>query len=205
MRNYPRYLTAEFKDILISVAVLTAGFFILIAGKAPGGYLGPLAPLILGISFLTVLSAFLLHELAHRFFARRYGGIAFFKMWIPGVLLALLTAFIGILFAAPGAVNIGGIFRKDQVGKTALAGPATNLAIGGGLFLIYSIMGPAYQAGLAGAVIYEISGINLWFALFNLIPIPPFDGEKIFAWSYMVYIPLALFTLALNFLSGFIL
>lgn len=68
--------------------------------------------------------------------------------------------------------------------KVGIAGVATNffIALALGLFLrffsnfAFSISGPAFLNFL-GLVIY----INLFLALFNLMPFPPLDGSKIFA------------------------
>lgn len=202
MKNYPKYLTAELKDIIISVGALTASFFIILARFGSGQFSGNLF-IILGVSFGTVVTAFLFHELAHRYVARRYGGIAFFKMWPPGILLVLVTSLLGFIFAAPGAVNIGGIFRKDQIGKTSLAGPGTNLAIGLGFYIAALAMAGMPGITLLRSIITWVAGINLWFALFNMIPIPPFDGQKIFSWNRQVYIAVALSALAMNIIDGF--
>jgi len=53
-------------------------------------------------SLVVVFFAFVLHELAHRIAARRYGFHAVFHVWIPGLILAMGGALIGLLFAAPG-------------------------------------------------------------------------------------------------------
>lgn len=200
MRNIPRYLTAEVKDIIVSVAVMTAAFTIVLSRFA-NAFGGSIAIVAL-VSFLTVLTAFLLHELAHRFVARFYGGIAFFKMWVPGILLLLVTSIFGLIFAAPGAVNIGGILRKDQVGKTALAGPATNLGIGIILYLVVHTIPVAITGATFYNVVNWMSGMNLWFALFNLIPIPPLDGEKVFRWDLHIYLVMVAVAIVMNVLSG---
>lgn len=67
--------------------------------------------------------------------------------------------------------------------KVGIAGIATNffIALAIGLFLrffsnfAFSISGPAFLNFL-GLVVY----INLFLALFNLMPFPPLDGSKIF-------------------------
>jgi Zn-dependent protease len=52
-------------------------------------------------------------------------------------------------------------------------------------------------------ILYEIGRlgvrINLWIALFNLIPFGPFDGRKVLAWSKGVYL-IALTIAAVAFL-----
>lgn len=201
MRSIPRYLTAEVKDIIVAVVVLTGAFTLLLSRYDSADFGGSIGIIALS-SFLIVITAFLLHELAHRFVARRFGGIAFFKMWVPGIILILVTSLLGIIFAAPGAVNIGGLFRKDQIGKTAFAGPGTNLGIGIALYIALFFV-PLHGTYLvAGAIIYWMAAFNLWFALFNLIPIPPFDGEKIFRWDLHVYLIMVAVALVMNFLNG---
>lgn len=200
MRNFPRYLTAEVKDIIVAVAVLTAAFTIVLS-RFRGAFGGSLAIVVVA-SFLTVLTSFLLHELAHRYVARLYGGIAFFKMWIPGIFLLLVSSLFGVIFAAPGAVNIGGIFRKDQIGKTALAGPATNLGIGIILYIVVQLLPVAWTGYTFYNIVNWMSGLNLWFALFNLIPISPLDGEKIFRWDLHIYLVMVAVAIVMNILNG---
>lgn len=194
-------LSEEVKDILVSVTVLTVAFSIVL-------YLHGIAlfhsnPLLtVGTSLLLVTTAFLLHELAHRYVAKSYGGIAFFKMWPFGIVLALMTSFFGLIFAAPGAVNIGGIYRQDQIGKTALAGPLTNIILGTIFYLGSFLLAPWYVLEI---MIGYVGIINLWFGLFNLIPIPPLDGSKIMKWDFRVFVVVAAVALALNVYDGLLL
>lgn len=70
----------------------------------------------------------------------------------------------------------------------AAAGPASNIVLA--LFatlligLLYRSM-PDPQAGMGGAFIFanlvNFITINLFLALFNMIPLPPFDGSKVLA------------------------
>ena len=48
----------------------------------------------------------------------------------PLYLGGLIFSFLGFVIAAPGAVYIEGVFGQGRVGKTALAGPMTNLVLG---------------------------------------------------------------------------
>jgi Zn-dependent protease len=67
----------------------------------------------------------------------------------------------------------------------AVAGPATNLVLATlgaiALGLLARTVGaePGELAGFAIAALYLFVAINVFLALFNLLPIPPFDGSHI--------------------------
>ncbi|MFP3220208.1 MAG: site-2 protease family protein [Candidatus Marsarchaeota archaeon] len=136
------------------------------------------------LSLLTWGLAFLVHELSHKFAARHYGRWAEFRLWTWGVLLALFLALIRspILFAAPGAVYIAQSYGWDYLrvkkenGVISLAGPAANAALAGVSFL-------AFAVGLAPSFAFTLFWVNVWLGAFNMIPIPPLDGYKVFTWS----------------------
>jgi Zn-dependent protease len=185
----------ELRQIVISVLVLTFAFAMAMTGGAqeiplhPGIFL-----VILPISALAVISAFLLHELAHKFLAQKYGCWAEFRYWPMGLLIALLLSAMGFLFAAPGAVMISGYIRKSQYGKISAAGPSLNLSLAAILILSAFLVGPDT---LAGFVCSTIGFINAFIGGFNLIPISPFDGSKIYGWNIGVYIALVVTAVAL--------
>jgi len=92
---------------------------------------------ILGIDILeslfVVFFAFVLHELAHRIAARRYGFQAVYHVWIPGLILAMGRHCSVWLFAAPGG-RIHSNWTKyrgkqGKNGKSALAGPVVNMVL----------------------------------------------------------------------------
>jgi Zn-dependent protease len=153
------------------------------------------------ISLLTVGPGFVFHELSHKFVAQRYGFWAEFRMWPMGLFLALLTSLLGIIFAAPGATYISGTnISKSENGKISLAGPLTNAAIAA-LFVpfLFSSVGFLQDLGSIGVP------INIFLALFNLLPIGPLDGAKVFKWNVpvwaAVFVPLAI---VLAYLYGLI-
>ena len=63
-----------------------------------------------------------LHELAHRVVARRFGSEAHFIANDGMLVISVLVALSGFLFAAPGAVWHRGYLTKKQVGLIAAAG-----------------------------------------------------------------------------------
>src|SRR5512136_2605806 len=92
----------EMRDIVVAVSVLTFAFFMITYGG------GRSVLYYLSLSGLSVIIGFLLHEMAHKVVARRYGCWAEFRADYRMLGLALITAFFGFLFAAPGAVMIAG-------------------------------------------------------------------------------------------------
>ena len=117
----------EALQIAISVIAISLALGIVFATpegitKSPMEFLLFLAPL-----FVTVGTGFILHEMAHKLVAIYYGAKARFRMWTQGLVFMLATSFIGVLFAAPGAVYIYG---KKITGKEncniSLAGPLLN-------------------------------------------------------------------------------
>ena len=134
------------------------------------------------ISLFTAGLGFLLHELAHKFVARRYGCLAEFRAFDQMLYLAVgLAAFIGFIFAAPGAVMISGMVTRKENGIISLAGPLMNYVLAG-LFFAAGIFIPAFVS------VFSLGfGINAWLGLFNLLPFGNFDGRKIFDWNKVIW------------------
>ncbi|ASJ03218.1 metalloprotease [Thermococcus profundus] len=137
---------------------------------------------------LALITAFIFHELAHRWTAERYGYRAFYRRWDTGIVLALA---IGIaskaltgttwIFAAVGAVQIYAPYMladREAFGKIALAGPASNMVIGIISLVLIQITSGGLQTALAITAF-----LNFWLAFFNLWPVPPLDGWKVLRWN----------------------
>ncbi|MBM3291925.1 hypothetical protein FJY84_04525 [Candidatus Bathyarchaeota archaeon] len=151
-------------------------------------------PLIVIAALLILTSAFILHELAHKFAAQRLGLWAEFRISASGMMLTLLsfllvqTSIFPVMFVAPGAVMIAGMLRWDEYGKVSVVGPATNITQALIFFIIFLITSNYTIAELA---IYGMA-VNSGLALFNLIPFGIFDGMKIFKWSKLAWLILVI-------------
>lgn len=175
----------EIREILISWFVLSLAFNILFHRFSLKG---------LPLMLLVVGTAFVFHELAHKFVAQSYGLFAEYRLSSQGLMLALLSSLFGFVIAAPGAVYMQGYYVTEEVyGKTALAGPLANI-----LVAIFGLI--LFPLGFSW--ISMVIRINLFIGLFNLIPFPPFDGSKIMRWNSTIWgltVGLALVLFMLSF------
>jgi Zn-dependent protease len=142
-------------------------------------------------------AGFLVHELTHKAMAQRYGMWAEFRLDKFGAILTLLSAVSPLKIIAPGAVVIAGNTTPDRVGRTAAAGPTTNILIAGLLLGVAEVLRPA---GLFGALLAG-SAINAFMALFNLIPFGVFDGLKVFRWNKQVWLVLLVLAILITGVS----
>ena len=180
----------EIGHATIAFLVLTLDIAILESGLVGSVSFGSFSPSVL-VAYLpfgaaAALTGFLLHEMAHKVSAERRGFWAEFRMAPVGLLLSLITALFGFLFAAPGATVIGGMGSAEDWGKTSLAGPALNLVEG----VVFAAVGIGLAfSSFAGLAIFFLllAFINGWFATFNLIPLGPLDGRKVLRWSRPIW------------------
>jgi Zn-dependent protease len=166
-----RFSETEIKHITIALFVITLALTLFFFGSfSVGGFITML---------LTFGVAFISHELAHKFVAQRYGYWAEFRYWETGLILGLLMGLTrAFLFLAPGAVYISsgayGIPSKQNA-YISLAGAATNVVLAFVFLFLTPLLGPM----ISGFAVR----INLLLAIFNMLPVPPLDGSKVFAWD----------------------
>jgi Zn-dependent protease len=185
-----RFSARELQDLALAWVALSVAFALFFAGGGTAGVRRLLqagVALPLAVSLVTAGVGFLLHELAHKVVAVRFDQVAEFRADYGMLFLAVMTALVGFIFAAPGAVHHRGRVTRRELGLIALAGPATNL-------LLAAVFLPVYVGGaVAGSPLAVLVGgrglaINLFLAAFNLLPIGSLDGATVREWSTTVYL-----------------
>jgi Zn-dependent protease len=185
-------------DLFIAWIAISFAFAIIFLREV--GRADPLlALLFLGISLLTVGIGFILHEMAHKFTAIRYGFWAEFrKDNIMLVVAVALAALAGVVFAAPGATVIydtsGRGITREQNGKISAAGPAVNLLLCipfAGL-LVFSGSGASFTTNIITMIGMIGLQVNAMIAAFNMLPVSVLDGKKVLAWNKAVFAVLIL-------------
>src|SRR5664280_2909259 len=98
------FTAREVRDIVISMLVIAVIFAYLLSGGNMNNFIALIPALLIAVGL-----GFVLHELAHKFVAMRYGFYAEFRIWFEGLIFAVITAIIiKLAFVAPGAVYIHG-------------------------------------------------------------------------------------------------
>ena len=143
----------------------------------------------------TLLFALCFHEFSHAWVAYKLGDDTAARMGRltlnPIAHLdpvgALMILFVGFGWAKPVPVNPFNLrnMRLDMM-KVAFAGPVSNLllALVGGLLLRLTGYTTYFEASLGGSIpllLIWFVQINIMLAVFNLIPLPPLDGSRIFS------------------------
>ena len=139
-------------------------------------------------SFLAMCVAISFHEYAHAFVANKLGDPTAKNMGRMTIdptkhidpIGAIFFVLFGIGWARPVIVNSRNLkhFRRDDIFISA-AGPFMNLILSFlfyGLFFFGATMFGWDPYGIAMQIIFTIFQMNLWFAVFNILPIPPLDG-----------------------------
>jgi len=179
----------EVRDLLVAWLALGVAFAIFFAGGGPqtAALVGLPLVILLVVSLLTAGVAFLLHEVAHKVVAVRYDQIAEFRADYSMLFLAIMSALLGFIFAAPGAVHHQGYLTEKQHGHIAIAGPVTNLILAA-VFVPVSFAGVTVGVDLLGTLGRFGIIINLFLAAFNLVPFGPLDGKTVIGWSKPVWL-----------------
>lgn len=153
------------------------------------------------IAAVGVGSGFLLHELAHKFTAQRYGYVADYEASPMGLIMAVgLSIFTGgnFVFAAPGAVMIRGkrmaygqlenyypdnLKIEKEFAYISVSGAVVNL-----ILAVIFIAGSFIIADpITIKVLTKAAFINVFLAGFNMIPFGPLDGAKVWRYNLVLW------------------
>lgn len=192
-----KFSNKEIKDLLIAWIMISLAFAILFSGLS----LSFVFIVSLLISGLTAGIGFLFHELMHKYTAQKYGLWAEFQASYSMLFLAILFSFFGFIIAAPGAVMIQGRITKERNGKISLAGPMTNIVLA--VLFFIPVLFFSFDGSLSLFFKYGLL-INSLLALFNMIPITPFDGRKVYVWNKGIYFATLILAGTLFFGSFFV-
>jgi len=137
-----------------------------------------------------------IHELAHGYIAYRLGDntakdmgrltLNPIKHIDPIGLMMIL--FAGFGWAKPVPVNMNN-FKNVRLGMavTSFAGPASNIILATIVLFIFFLLPYPYGGinalldnNLVAGIIFRTALLSVTLAVFNMLPIPPLDGSKIF-------------------------
>jgi Zn-dependent protease len=140
-----------------------------------------------GIKYAALIAApgIVLHELAHKFVAIGFGLNAEFFIWPTGIAIGIILKVLntGFILLAPGyvAISNASLFQSAII---SFAGPLINCLIWLGC-LLYLKYKKKINRNIALGLMFT-GQINKWLFIFNLIPIPPLDGFKVF--YYLIHL-----------------
>jgi Zn-dependent protease len=127
--------------------------------------------------------AVLFHELGHKLVAMGFGMSAEFHaayFWLGlGVILKLMN--FGFIFFVPAYVSIMGATTPLQSSAIAFAGPAVNLILFLVPWLLLKNKAFVKRHKKYLALMVLTSRINIFLFIFNMLPIPMFDGWKVYS------------------------
>ena len=177
----------EINHLTLATLAFPMALAYMFSGGIWGALSDPFAFLVYGVlALVTFTPGFLIHEIAHKIQARKYGCWAEFRASPSGLRFGvLLAAILGIVFMAPGAVMVAGNTTREQFGKVALAGPVSNVVLWCiGLASAVAIGG---VGGIIDDVIYYWMWANGILGALNMLPFGPLDGKKIKTWSDVMF------------------
>ncbi len=156
------------------------------------------------ISIVVLIYSAILHEIAHGYVAYRLGDPTAKLLGrltlnpiphidpIMSILIPALLIFSGspVIFGGAKPVPVDPFNLRDgrkDLALVSLVGPLTNISLAIIASLLLHLFFPgssfaeAYTSNILGTTLGSIVMINLALAIFNLVPIPPLDGSKVFS------------------------
>ena len=146
---------------------------------------------------VVMLVAIPVHEAAHAWAswklgddtARRAGRMSLNPMAHFDLMGAVCMIFVGVGWAKPVGINPYRFRRPKQgMALSAAAGPASNLVLAFFSLIAYKLIYYLAPGTAVWEVLFSLSyymvALNINLAVFNLLPVPPWDGSRI-AWAFL--------------------
>lgn len=167
-----------------------------------------------------LLIALTVHEYAHALMAdsmgdhtpKSMGRLTLNPLAHLDVIGTLMLITVGFGWAKPVAINPSNFKNyKEGLMKVSFAGPGANLVLA---FMASFLIAGMGKFGFLTEGVYTFliwtQLYNVWFAFFNLIPIPPLDGSKILlsvlpprqAYEYLKIEPYSMYILIALLMTG---
>lgn len=146
------------------------------------------------------LIAFSLPLLVQKMVARKLGCLAFYKLWLPGIIVSMLLMLVGIKpVVLVGAVALSAYkfgrwgfesrYRTmTEIGWVGVSGLLVNIAVASIIMLFTPFTYLAFVNGV--------------FAFFNMMPVRPLDGSKVMFWDPVLWILLMVIIILILTPSG---
>jgi hypothetical protein len=207
IRDFFVFSPRELRDLFIAMAVITFAFAY--DDKQETFVLAHWLFNYLKI-FIIVFIAFIVHESAHKIYGLSIGIRTEYKLWPIGVYITLLSTILfqgKLAILIPGGVTFYhmaiqrlGHFRYGlnilSCGLISAIGPLTNL-----------IMATFWETlainGIFPDFFHQMTFINLYYAVFSMLPLPNLDGITLFVASRMNYV--FFFGVLLSYITLFVL
>ncbi|MDE1860128.1 MAG: site-2 protease family protein [Candidatus Micrarchaeota archaeon] len=199
------FVREEIEDIIIADLILSLGFALVLSGGLANAAAKPYAFLaLMPITIMAVTLSFVLHEYMHKLAAKHFGAVAAFRKSTNGIFFTIMTALFGFLIGVPGATIIyTSTFTRREEGYVSLAGPLTNFAV----FIVFFIISIVYSSALQSSQYLNMAVsvtlfISILLAFFNMLPVYPLDGSKVFRWNKGVFAIMMLITFVFFFIAA---
>ena len=154
--------------------------------------------------FIVLIISVMVHEVSHGYVAEKLGDptarlagrltlnplkhLDPFGSVILPLLLSLLPGGVIFGWAKPVPYDPRNLRRPGcDAALVAAAGPISNLLLAFVFGLLFRFFAPGPgEAAVVGelfpALLAQVVIVNVWLAIFNLVPIPPLDGSKVLFW-----------------------